>query len=846
MSIARGMTIAAMGLVAIATADARGDEVITKNKLVYRGTVDKDNTLRIISDLIKRVVIRDSKIERIIPKDSFGAFEPFQIVQPMEVHGGSMPSSAVGIASTPWDAKGRRNFRYLGPRLKPVAMTQAINVLGPRVYGYRGIDGFWKGQGLTSQVPREVVLGMLARVDRTILNERQRVARFLLQAEWYAEAKAEVESIAKDFPAEKERSAELVKMIQDLDARQQAMEIGVIRESRKPKELLARLRAFPTENVSPDVLADARDGLRKEEAQLAADRKLGESLRELEKGFSSSIDAEWNRRISEILKAVGSEPDAEPLRKAIGELAKGSISTPEAEWRRRIAEIVKAAEAAPGAERLRQSIRELEDWIGSSAELVWNRRIADILRTLEDAPDVARPRLDAFAKADASAPNDAKLAMAMSGWIAGGDRATANLADASSLWKARDLVRTYLRAEDDSSRSESLAALQALEFDKDKNYPEGKLDLDGLTRIVELMPPPFHGEGATPGKPMTHRVAGDLNPEPTDYMVLLPPEYHPLRSYPAVVSLHDGLGPRRAIDWWAKEAARRGYIVIAPEYMRQGMPPDYRYSQPEHAAVELALRDARKRYAIDSDRVGLHGVLLGGQMALDFGLAHPDLFAGVASVSGVPAKYVFAYRKHVKDVPLYVAIGDLAPLYRENVFDGFAKPMITDAEDVTYVEYSRRGLEDLPEEAPMILDWIDKHRRDPFPKKFEAFTARPCDARFFGVVVQEHAPGSTIAPEAADVPGIKIHPAKITYRTSNLSNLINVTVGGVNRLDVWVSPKIIDFKRRMEVRINGKAYLKGLAKPDFAPMLTDLRYRGDRQQVYWLKVSTGRGSGSGG
>jgi dienelactone hydrolase len=324
-------------------------------------------------------------------------------------------------------------------------------------------------------------------------------------------------------------------------------------------------------------------------------------------------------------------------------------------------------------------------------------------------------------------------------------------------------------------------------------------------------------------------------------MVLLPPEYHPLRSYPAVVSLHDGLGPRRAIDWWAKEAARRGYIVIAPEYLAPGLPPDYRYSQREHAAVELAVRDARKRYAIDSDRIGLHGVMIGGQGALDIGLGHPDLFCAVASVSGVPAKFVYAYRKHSKYVPLYIAIGDLVPGNRETVFDGFAKPLITDAEDVTYVEYHYRGLEDLPEEAPTILDWIDKHRREPAPKAFEVSTARPCDARFWGVVVQEHQPARTIAPEAAEVPGTNINPAKVTYRTSNLSNLINISVAGVSRMDVWVSPRIIDFKRRMEVRINGHSYFKGLAKLDLAPMLTDLRYRGDRQQLFWMKVSTGRG-----
>ena len=46
----------------------------------------------------------------------------------------------------------------------------------------------------------------------------------------------------------------------------------------------------------------------------------------------------------------------------------------------------------------------------------------------------------------------------------------------------------------------------------------------------------------------THRVMDDENNEPTVYAVRLPPEYHPLRSYPAIVVLHGGEGPVKAIE----------------------------------------------------------------------------------------------------------------------------------------------------------------------------------------------------------------------------------------------------------------------------------------------------------
>ena len=147
-----------------------------------------------------------------------------------------------------------------------------------------------------------------------------------------------------------------------------------------------------------------------------------------------------------------------------------------------------------------------------------------------------------------------------------------------------------------------------------------------------------------PGVVTIHRVADDDNPVPPSTPCSCPPEYHPQelsgRRRP----------PRRpraeaATDWLAAEAARRGYIVIAPEYNVPGQGKAYHYTAGEHAAVELSLRDARKRYSIDSDRVYLAGQLEGGNMAWDFGLAHPDLFAGVVAISGFPGKYVYKYKK---------------------------------------------------------------------------------------------------------------------------------------------------------------------------------------------------------
>jgi hypothetical protein len=107
------------------------------------------------------------------------------------------------------------------------------------------------------------------------------------------------------------------------------------------------------------------------------------------------------------------------------------------------------------------------------------------------------------------------------------------------------------------------------------------------------------------------------------------------------------------------------------------------------------------------------------------------------------------------------------------------------------------------------------------------------------MVIREFLPGRTTAPEAVDSFGKNLKPATLKMKTSTLSNLISIQESGIKRLDVWISPKLIDFKKKFEVRINGKTYFKGLANPGPEQLLEDLRLRFDRTQFYWMKVSAG-------
>jgi hypothetical protein len=488
---------------------------------------------------------------------------------------------------------------------------------------------------------------------------------------------------------------------------------------------------------------------------------------------------------------------------------------------------------------LADSVRRAGESLTADARKDWKGQLVEISLALTDAPDAVRDRLDAFKSAEAEGKlnGPALLALALSGWVVGTEAAVSDLEQASALWKARKLVAKYLSSNEEDVLQTSLAAL------RDVHVADKPITLQTLIRMVRLLPPALADGTVEAGKPKLLRVRDDPNPqEPTEYTVLLPPEYHPLRSYPAVIALHSGRegSPAErtlsAAQWWGAEAAKRGYIVIAPEYGLRDKAVEYRYSPAEHAAVELAIRDGLRRFSIDSNRVFIGGVLNGANMAWDFGLGHPDLFAGAAVISGLPAKYVWVHKDNTRRLPFYLAMGDLAPTETSLIFD-LGKSLITKKFDVTYVEYYRRGLEDLPEEAVNIFDWMDRRAREPQPKSFSVATGRSCDNRFFGVLVKEFSQGRSMDEQALDPLGRNLKPATLEYIVNPVLNRVEVTANGIRQLDVWVPVGLIDYEKKMEVQVNRRTFFKGMAKPDLEPILDDLRVRGDRKEVYGLKVA---------
>src|SRR5262245_52280166 len=182
-------------------------------------------------------------------------------------------------------------------------------------------------------------------------------------------------------------------------------------------------------------------------------------------------------------------------------------------------------------------------------------------------------------------------------------------------------------------------------------------------------------------------------------------------------------------------ATERGFIVAAPIWGKG----EYNFSPDEHEVVLETLRDLRRKYQVDSDRVFLTGFGYGANMAYDVGLSHPDLFAGVLPVCGSPEMHARRYATNGQYVPMFIVNGDHMGKAIQNTQTHLEK-WILSGYPVLYLQYRGRGLEWFPVEVTNMLDWMAlKKRNTPLTtlgsRSHEFKTCRPTDNRFYWLTV---------------------------------------------------------------------------------------------------------------
>lgn len=431
-----------------------------------------------------------------------------------------------------------------------------------------------------------------------------------------------------------------------------------------------------------------------------------------------------------------------------------------------------------------------------------------------------------------------KVALAISGWLVGANDATDDFHLAVSLSRVRNLVLDYLQEPMAAGRSAILGELA----------DQPAATVPRVAQLLKLMKPPLEATDDSRVSPGLYefRIPGLPGQDDVHYRIQLPPEYDPLRRYPVIVALSDaGVDPQEEINFWAGpprpdgepfgQATRNGYITLAVRWLepKQG---SYGYTAREHHSVLGSLRDACRRFSIDTDRVFLTGHGVGGDGAWDLALAHPDIWAGVIPFVATADRYCNRYANNAEYLSWYFVCGELdgdkmARNARElDRYFGRNK-------DCTVVEYLGRGYEPFGDEQQRLFDWMGRRSRK-FPKEFECVSMRPWDNFFWWLEVGGMPEKSMVAPETWPPPRAA-RPFPIRGKVG-IANKLSANTQA-SQVTVWLAPEFVDFEKPISVDLKGRRMTApGIEiKPQMSTLLEDARTRAERLHPFWAKVETG-------
>lgn len=511
-------------------------------------------------------------------------------------------------------------------------------------------------------------------------------------------------------------------------------------------------------------------------------------------------------------------------------------------------------DAKDDAERAIALLGELQGEIRSEAQ----REALEALRceVVEQLNFETLPRLKPFLRqaSDESRAADEKLAVAYSGWLLGEGAAIDALPKVLSLAKARTLMLQYLRETDADARQFLMTDLLKIEG----------VGAQSILAMIPNLPMALDTPNAVIGKPFPIEVSQphsgvESTESPVSYCTLLPQEYSPTHRYPLVVVLRPIDRPVDwSLRWWGGnsdeplQAQRHGYIVIAPEYL-EPKATNYGYGAMSHYAVLQAIRDARKRFNIDSDRIYLSGHAEGGDAAFDIGLSHPDEFAGVIPITGIVGDVPMRLKQNGRYTGLFVINGQLdralsAPSGKKtnpnlSTLNSMMMPLNN---DVLYAEYVGRGNESYYGEIHRLFAWMEAHRRIPAPTDFTMFSMRPNDNRFFWLKA-DTLPGAAAAPARTGTKKPPSTPPAIGVQSTPNQFEVTVNDGAKDYTEIrlpsfktnytiWLTPEFVSFDKRLHVYQSGKRKFNAFVEPQIETMLEDLRIRGDRQRVFQVKI----------
>jgi len=196
----------------------------------------------------------------------------------------------------------------------------------------------------------------------------------------------------------------------------------------------------------------------------------------------------------------------------------------------------------------------------------------------------------------------------------------------------------------------------------------------------------------------------------------IPANYDAKKKWPMIVALHGMGGDENSFfagyDNGAirRIAEERGYIIVCPK----GRGPVSMYMASAERDVIDVVKEMKREFLIDDDRVYLMGHSMGGYGSWSVAVNNPDLFAAIGPISGGGTPLTRPRLKAITHVPWIVVHGDKDPTVPVEESRKMVKAGKELGIEIKYIEVPGGNHGNIVAPAfKDIFDWFDAHKRQP-------------------------------------------------------------------------------------------------------------------------------------
>jgi predicted peptidase len=206
-----------------------------------------------------------------------------------------------------------------------------------------------------------------------------------------------------------------------------------------------------------------------------------------------------------------------------------------------------------------------------------------------------------------------------------------------------------------------------------------------------------------------------------NYLLFLPKGYEPKgeRRWPLIFFLH-GAGERGTNVWKVATHGPPKIAAAQPDFPFIVVSPQCPEQQIWSKDVLLTLLDdVIAKYAVDTNRVYLTGLSMGGYGTWDLGLAHPERFAAIVPICGGGQTIAVALSSRgkgaaLKSLGVWAFHGGKDPVVpleeSQRMVDALKKAGVSDVKLTVYPEAGHDSWTETYNN-PALYDWLLKHQR---------------------------------------------------------------------------------------------------------------------------------------